>query len=160
MKLTSASLNLSQHDLRTFCAFKPIISCNPLCHSRTYQNLRIRKKHLIVQFTSSGMKSLTTKNSFLYCNSSLIQKFFGIYGLIAWGILWMITMIYAFKIEKYKKEHDVQSYKEIVAFIEGKRLDEIEKKQEIAKRPYQKVLLVLGRLSLPIDLPSVRISGQ
>ena len=73
-----------------------------------------------------------------------LAKFFGIYGLIAWGILWMITMIYAFKIEKYKKEHDVQSYKEIVAFIEGKRLDEIEKKQEIAKRPYQKVLLVLG----------------
>ena len=73
-----------------------------------------------------------------------LAKFFGIYGLIAWGILWMITMIYAFKIEKYKKEHDVQSYKEIVAFMEGKRLDEIEKKQEIAKRPYQKVLLVLG----------------
>ena len=73
-----------------------------------------------------------------------LAKFFGIYGLVAWGILWMITMIYAFKIEKYKKEHDVQSYKEIVAFMEGKRLDEIEKKQEIAKRPYQKVLLVLG----------------
>ena len=31
-----------------------------------------------------------------------------------------------------------------MAFMEGKRLDEIEKKQEIAKRPYQKVLLVLG----------------
>ena len=73
-----------------------------------------------------------------------LAKVFGIYGLVAWGILWMITMIYAFKIEKYKKEHDVQSYKEIVAFMEGKRLDEIEKKQEIAKRPYQKVLLVLG----------------
>ena len=53
-------------------------------------------------------------------------------------------MVYAFKIEKYKKAHDIQSYKEIVAFMEGKRLDEIEKKQEIAKRPYQKVLLVLG----------------
>ena len=73
-----------------------------------------------------------------------VAKFFGIYGLVAWGILWIITMVYAFKIEKYKKAHDIQSYKEIVAFMEGKRLDEIEKKQEIAKRPYQKVLLVLG----------------
>lgn len=86
-----------------------------------------------------------------------LAKFFGIYGLIAWGILWMITMIYAFKIEKYKKEHDVQSYKEIVAFIEGKRLDEIEKKQEIAKRPYQKVLLVLGSAVVGFVVAAVMI---
>ena len=86
-----------------------------------------------------------------------LAKFFGIYGLIAWGILWMITMIYAFKIEKYKKEHDVQSYKEIVAFMEGKRLDEIEKKQEIAKRPYQKVLLVLGSAVVGFVVAAVMI---
>ena len=73
-----------------------------------------------------------------------LAKFFGVYGLIAFGILWLITMVYAFKIEKYKKDHDIQTYKEIVAFTEGKRLDEIEKQQEIVKRPYQKVLLVLG----------------
>lgn len=73
-----------------------------------------------------------------------LAKFFGVYGLIAFGVLWLITMVYAFKIEKYKKDHDIQTYKEIVAFTEGKRLDEIEKQQEIVKRPYQKVLLVLG----------------
>ena len=86
-----------------------------------------------------------------------LAKFFGIYGLIAWGILWIITMVYAFKIEKYKKEHDVQSYKEIVAFMEGKRLDEIEKKQEIAKRPYQKVLLVLGSAVVGFVVAAVMI---
>ena len=46
--------------------------------------------------------------------------------------------------EKEKKKYDIQSYKEIVAFLEGRRLDEISKAQEVAKRPYQKVLLTLG----------------
>ena len=34
-----------------------------------------------------------------------------------------------------------RSYREILAFSEGKRLDEIEQKVEAGKRPYQKVLL-------------------
>ena len=47
-------------------------------------------------------------------------------------------------IEKIKKDNDVQTYKEIVAFSEGKLLDDIHKQQEIGKRPYQKMLLVFG----------------
>ena len=35
-------------------------------------------------------------------------------------------------------------YKEIVAFSEGKLLDDIQKQREIGKRPYQKILLVIG----------------
>ena len=31
-----------------------------------------------------------------------------------------------------------------MAFTEGRQLDELEKAQEVAKRPYQKVLLALG----------------
>ena len=50
--------------------------------------------------------------------------------------------------EKEKKKYDIQSYKEIVAFLEGRRLDEISKAQEVAKRPYQKVLLTLGSAAL------------
>lgn len=67
----------------------------------------------------------------------------GYYGLIPWIFIYSVTMFYAFKIEKLKKQHDIQTYKEIVAFSEGKRLDEIEKQREIGKRPYQKFLLVL-----------------
>ena len=37
----------------------------------------------------------------------------------------------------------LKSYREILAFSEGKRLDEIEQKVEAGKRPYQKVLLAL-----------------
>ena len=47
---------------------------------------------------------------------------------------------WALKVEKIKKDNDIQTYKEIVAFSEGKRLDEIQKQREIGKRPYQNVL--------------------
>lgn len=70
--------------------------------------------------------------------------FLNYFGLIIWAIIFAITMYYAIKIEKCKKENNVQTYKEIVAFTEGKRLDEIEKNQEYGKRPYQKLLLALG----------------
>ena len=68
----------------------------------------------------------------------------GVWALIPWGIIWMLSMYFASKIEKIKKDNDVQTYKEIVAFSEGKLLDDIYKQQEIGKRPYQKMLLVIG----------------
>lgn len=71
-----------------------------------------------------------------------LAVFLGYYGLIIFAILWLITMYYAKRLEKYKKAHNIQTYHEILAFTEGKRLDEIEKAREEGKRPYQKVLLV------------------
>lgn len=69
---------------------------------------------------------------------------FDVYGMAAGVILFGVTMYFALKVEKVKKENDVQTYKEIVAFTEGKRLDEIDKIQESGKRLYQKILLTLG----------------
>ncbi len=69
-----------------------------------------------------------------------LTVFWGYYGLIISAIIWGISMFYAHRIEKYKKSNDIQTYKEIISFTEGKRLDEIEKAQEYGKRPYQKVL--------------------
>lgn len=68
----------------------------------------------------------------------------GVRAFIPWGIIWAISMYFAFKIEKVKKDNDVQTYKEIVAFSEGKLLDDIQKQREIGKRPYQRILLVIG----------------
>ncbi len=68
----------------------------------------------------------------------------GVWALIPWGIIWAISMYFAYKVEKVKKDNDVQTYKEIVAFSEGKRLDDIQKQREIGKRSYQKFLLVVG----------------
>lgn len=61
-----------------------------------------------------------------------------------WSVLTVATLFIAFAVEKKKKQFDIQTYKEIIAFSEGTRLDEIEKIREEGKRPYQKVLLAMG----------------
>lgn len=75
-------------------------------------------------------------------------------GVAIWLVLYGITMYYARCIEKQKKTHDVQTYREIIAFTEGKKLDQIEKSCEIAKRPYQKALLVIcsGLIAVVVSL--------
>lgn len=65
------------------------------------------------------------------------------YAFIPFGVLFAITMFWALKVEKIKKENDIQTYKEIVAFTEGKKLDELNKAVEVGKRPYQNVLKVI-----------------
>lgn len=59
-----------------------------------------------------------------------LAKLLGYYGLIISAIIYAVAMYYALKLEKYKKKYDIQTYKEIVAFTEGKKLDEIHKAQE------------------------------
>ena len=70
----------------------------------------------------------------------LMLKFIGLYGFIPYFILVACAMFFAIKVDKIKKDNDIQTYKEIVAFTEGKRLDEIQKIEEKAKWPYQKVI--------------------
>lgn len=65
-----------------------------------------------------------------------------VYGYVILAILFVITMYWAIRVEKIKKFHDVQTYKEIVAFSEGKKLDEINRLAEAGKRPYQNILKV------------------
>lgn len=72
-----------------------------------------------------------------------LLKWFDLYGLIPELLLWGSAMYFARRLERIKKANNVQSYREILAFSEGKRLDEIEQKVEAGKRPYQKVLLAL-----------------
>lgn len=73
-----------------------------------------------------------------------LAKFLGYVGMIIWGVLMLITLYVAFKVEKKKKQFDIQTYGEIIAFTEGTKLDEIAKAREEGKRPYQKVLLFFG----------------
>ena len=65
------------------------------------------------------------------------------YAIIPFGVFFFITMFWARKVEKVKKENDIQTYKEIVAFTEGKKLDELHKAVEAGKRPYQNGLKVV-----------------
>ena len=66
------------------------------------------------------------------------------YALIPFGIFFAITMFWALKVEKIKKENDIQTYKEIVAFCEGKKLDELHKPVEAGKRPNQNNMKVFA----------------
>lgn len=68
-------------------------------------------------------------------------KFFGI-GI--WVVLMGVTLYVAMLVEKKKKQFDIQTYREIIAFSEGVKLDEIAKAREEGKRPYQKILLAIG----------------
>ena len=70
------------------------------------------------------------------------------YGLIPWIGVYAIALYFAFKADKVKKENHLSTYKEIVAFTEGRRLDEIEEQQEIGKRPYQTVMYMLGSAAI------------
>lgn len=65
-------------------------------------------------------------------------------GLVIWIILFLITLGTATIIEKFKKNNDIQTYKEIVAFCEGKTLTHDEAEQEFGKRIYQKILMAIA----------------
>ena len=65
-------------------------------------------------------------------------------GIFIWILIYGVAIYYAFQLEKQKKKYDIHTYKEILAFTEGKTLDEIQKNQEIGKRHYQTFLLVVG----------------
>ena len=73
-----------------------------------------------------------------------LAKFLGWWGLGIWAVLAAVAFAYALIVEKKKKELDISTYREIVAFMEGKKLDEIEAAREEGKRPYQKFLLALA----------------
>lgn len=66
------------------------------------------------------------------------------YGLIPWCGIYAAALYFAFKVSKIKKDNQLATYKEIVAFTEGKRLDEMEHQQEIGKRPYQVAAFALA----------------
>lgn len=76
-------------------------------------------------------------------------------GMATYVLIAGAGMYYAFKLERFKKENDIQTYKEIVAFTEGKPLDSIEKAKEEAKRPYQKVLLAAGSALITLVVAGV-----
>ena len=80
-----------------------------------------------------------------------LMKFMGKkYGVVIWSIALISSMYYAIKVDKHKKNNNIQTYREIVTFLDGKNLDEVQKHQEYGKRPYQKCALVIGFALLTI----------
>ncbi len=73
-----------------------------------------------------------------------LLNFMGYVGIGIWGLIFIASLYYAIRVEKLKKNFDIQTYREIITFLDGKNMDELEKNQEYGKRPYQKFLLVIG----------------
>lgn len=87
-------------------------------------------------------KVMVTLMILLMISSYPLVYFLKWLGLGIFVLLSIITMTYANRVERFKKKYDVQPYKEILAVSNGKLLDEIEKREERAKLPYQKPLIV------------------
>ena len=65
-------------------------------------------------------------------------------GIIVVALVYATALYFAYKVEIVKKQYDVQTYREIVAFLKGETLDEIVKIRESGKRKYQTFLMAFG----------------
>ena len=64
-------------------------------------------------------------------------------GLFLAGVLSVIIIMDFHKIENIKRDNDVQTYREVVAFMKGETLDDIEKEKEAAKRVSEKKKILI-----------------
>ena len=81
-----------------------------------------------------------------------LAKLAGWWGMVIYLLIFTAGMLVALKVERQKKKFNIQTYKEIVAFYEGKDLDEIEVAREEGKRPYQRVLMAVVSALLSIAI--------
>ena len=86
-----------------------------------------------------------------------LMKFMGHVGIMIFVMICIVEIYYAIRIEKYKKNFNMQTYKEILDFLEGRNINEIEKHQEYGKRPYQKILLAMGSGLLAVVVSGIMI---
>lgn len=70
-------------------------------------------------------------------------KLDGYIGIVIWGLIFFVTLGTSVIVERFKKTNDIQTYKEIVAFMDGKQLTYEEVQQEKGKRLYQKIFLAI-----------------
>ena len=81
-----------------------------------------------------------------------LAEWLGWWALVPFGLLFGAALFFALRIEKIKKQYDVQTYREVAAFLEGKTLDEIQQLRESGKRPYQNIIKVLAGAAVGILL--------
>ena len=91
-----------------------------------------------------------------------LEHFLSYAGIATWVVIFGAALYTAALVEREKKKFDVQTYREILAFTEGKSLSEIEKAREEGKRVYQKAFLVIatGVITLIVTLFFLWILGE
>lgn len=110
-------------------------------------DLEIMKKEISTQELADFQKDTAIMTVFfllMLITPIPLAHFWGWWGMAVYVIVAVIGFYFALRVEKHKKKFDIQTYKEITAFLEGKSMDEIEKARESGKRPYQKVLAAVG----------------
>lgn len=79
-----------------------------------------------------------------------LMFFLKTWGVAIWIVIAVITMFVAMKVEKVKKDNDIQTYKEITAFMNGETLDNISKAKETGKKNYQTLVFAIGSAILAL----------
>lgn len=70
--------------------------------------------------------------------------YLGWWGLLVYIPLAILGLYYALQVEKIKDNYDLKTYRQILAFSQGRTLDDLEVRIETAKYSYQKPLIVFG----------------
>ena len=118
-------------------------------------DLEIMKKEISTQELANfekDTKIMTVFYALMLITPIPLAHFWGWWGLEVYLVICVAGLYFAVRVEKHKKKHDIQTYKEISDFMEGKSLDEIEKARESGKRPYQKILLAVGSAVLALAI--------
>ena len=63
------------------------------------------------------------------------------YGIAISCLILAVGIFYALRIEKFKKKHNLRTYRQLVAYEQGRSLSEIEEAEERGKDPYERILI-------------------
>ena len=72
-----------------------------------------------------------------------LLEYGGAIGGVVWGALAVGVFLAWHRFEQIKSENDVQTYREVLAFVNGSTLDDIEKEKEAQKRKSMKGLEII-----------------
>ena len=72
-----------------------------------------------------------------------LLEYGGAIGGVVWGALAVGVFLAWHRFEQIKSEDDVQTYREVLAFVNGSTLDDIEKEKEAQKRKSMKGLEII-----------------
>ena len=90
-------------------------------------------KELKKNWNLAGIIFLAALAFILMASLTKSREITGILSFIA-GALFAFDAMTFFKMEQVKKDNDVQTYREVIAFMNGETLDDIEKAKELKKR--------------------------
>ena len=65
------------------------------------------------------------------------------YGITISCLILAVAIFYALRIEKFKQKHNLRTYRQILAYEQGRSLSEIEEAEERGKAPYQGIILAV-----------------